>query len=42
MASPNGFDYNDDSDDGSGNPANTYKNNFGTTQNRPGLIKHHI
>jgi parallel beta-helix repeat protein len=39
---PAGFDYNDDSDNGSGDPANRYKGNKGRTQNRPGLIQHHI
>jgi parallel beta-helix repeat protein len=37
---PNGFDYNDDSTGGgTAGTANTYRNNTGRTQNRPGLIR---
>jgi parallel beta-helix repeat protein len=39
---PNGFDYNDDSTgDGTAGTDNTYRNNTGRTQNRPGLIRFH-
>jgi len=39
---PSAFDYNDNSaGGGSGGTANTYQNNTGHTQNRPGLIRFH-
>jgi parallel beta-helix repeat protein len=39
---PSAFDYNDNSTgDGTGGTDNTYRNNVGGTQNRPGLIRFH-